>query len=508
MSTFLKQRLRNFREARRGNVAMMFAFGAPILMMGIAVAVDFSNASIVHTKLNAAADAAALAALTPAMMAETDAQAQAVAQSVFNARVDAIGSLISGDTTSTIVITEPNGPTSRQVVVTYSAKANTILGGVIGTASVTVQGTSTAQAKTPPNIDFYLLLDNSPSMALPATAAGITQMQSLTPTQDQSNGSGNSCAFACHQASTNNSDTMGNPCSDGSTPTVTYTYTYQDSNNHTVTVNVPNSLCATTDKHGNPTGLTQLDNFALARQNGIQLRLDELTSGISTLMSTANSFQNSGIYATPPAYRFAAYSMDSLWSIGVTNTRLMALTSDFINSWNSASANFGVMEMWANDQTCNSAACTGNGGTNDVATNYDNALSDMLNTLPTPGNGTNQAGDKPQEVLFFVTDGVEDESYGGRVIQTINGGGGAGVDYCAAIKATGVKIAILYTEYLAVTANAYYNANVAPLQSSIGPKLQACASSGLYVDAAIGADLGAALNQLFNLSIQQASLSK
>ena len=62
----------------------------------------------------------------------------------------------------------------------------------------------------PPNIDFYLLLDNSPSMALPADTAGITQMQNLTPTQD----GGNSCAFACHQASTNNSDTPGNLCTD------------------------------------------------------------------------------------------------------------------------------------------------------------------------------------------------------------------------------------------------------------------------------------------------------
>ena len=485
MSRSLKQSLRNFRDASKGNVAMMYAFGAPILIMGIAVAVDFSNASVVHTKLNAAADAAALSALTPAMMAKTDTQAQAVAQAVFNARVDAIGSLVTGQTTATITISEPNGPTSREVEVDYTAKTNTILGGVLGASSLTVKGTSVAQAQTPPNIDFYLLLDNSPSMALPSSAAGITQMQTLTPTQD----SGNSCAFACHQASTNNGDTQGNLCTDGTTPTLSYNGT-------------ANQLCDTTK------GKVQMDNYAMARHYNIQLRLDELTTGVTTLMSTANSFENSGIYATPPAYRFAAYSMDSLWSIGVTNTRLMALTSDFINSWNSASANFGVMEMWANDQTCNSAACTGNGGTNDVATNYDNALSDMLNTLPTPGNGTNQAGDKPQEVLFFVTDGVEDESYGGRVIQTINGGGGAGVDYCAAIKATGVKIAILYTEYLAVTANAYYNANVAPLQSSIGPKLQACASSGLYVDAAIGADLGAALNQLFNLSIQQASLSK
>ena len=72
-----------------------------------------------------------------------------------------------------------------------------------------VSGTSTAQASVPPNINFYLLLDNSPSMSLPATPAGITQMQTLTPKQD----SGAGCAFACHQASTNNGDTAGNPCS-------------------------------------------------------------------------------------------------------------------------------------------------------------------------------------------------------------------------------------------------------------------------------------------------------
>ena len=34
----------------------------------------------------------------------------------------------------------------------------------------------------------------------------------------------------------------------------------------------------------------------------------------------------------------------------------------------------------------------------------------MNTIMPNPGKGTNVAGDTPQEVLFFVTDGVEDES--------------------------------------------------------------------------------------------------
>ncbi len=148
MSAFLKERLRKFGAAHKGNVAMMFAFGAPVMMMGIAVAVDFSNASIVHTKLNAAADAATLAALTPAMMQKTDAQAQAVAQAVFDARVAAIGSLVTGRTTRTVQVSDPSGPNSRQVLINYSAQTNTILGGVLGPnwSSVTVQGSATAQA--------------------------------------------------------------------------------------------------------------------------------------------------------------------------------------------------------------------------------------------------------------------------------------------------------------------------------------------------------------------------
>jgi Flp pilus assembly protein TadG len=489
MSSFLKESLRRFVRARDGNVTMIFALSAPMLIFGIAIAIDFTNATIVRSRLNAAADAASLAALTPAMMQLTDAQAQAAATAMFNARAKAIGSLVTGQTTVTVTITHPttNGAqnmNTRVVSVEYWASTNTILGGVLGVNSMSVHNKSTSQATTPPNIDFYLLLDNSPSMSLPATTAGITQMQNLTPTQD----GGNSCAFACHMAGTNNSDSAGNLCTDGSTPTIPNGTT-------------PKQYCDTLR------GKVQMDNYAMARYYNIPLRLDELTTGISTLMQTANSYRTSGIYATPPVYRFAAYSMDSLWQIGVTNTRIMQLTSDFINQWNINQSSFGVMEYYSNDNGCGNAACTFGGGPNDVATNYDNALSDILNTMPTPGNGTNQAGDKPQEVLFFVTDGVEDESYGGRIIQTINGGGGAGVDYCAQIKAKGIKIAILYTEYLPVPKNSFYQSNVAPILNNIGPKLQACASPNLYYDAAIGTNLGTALSTLFSIVAQEAALS-
>ena len=385
MAGNLRERLRSFGRGCGGNVTMIFALSAPLLIFGIAVAIDFTNATIVRSRLNAAADAATLAALTPFMMQKADDDAKAAAIAMFDAHAAAVGTLVLGGTVLTVNITHPkNGDgtsnmNTRIVSLDYTAQTSAILGGVLKdvlppNAALGVHGTATSQATVPPNIDFYLLLDNSPSMALPATSDGITQMQTLTPTQD----GGNGCAFACHQASTNNSDTMGNLCTDKTTPTLSGG-------------GKAKQYCDTSK------GKVQMDNYALARNAGISLRLDELTTGVTTLMQTAKSYRDSGIYATPPTYQFAAYSMDSLWSIGVTNTRLMSLTTDFTNAWSSAKSGFGVLEYYSNDVSCGNPACTVAGTQNDVATNYDNSLSDMLNTLPTPGNGTNVPGDKPQE---------------------------------------------------------------------------------------------------------------
>ena len=98
-----------------------------------------------------------------------------------------------------------------------------------------------------------------------------------------------------------------------------------------------NAYCDTS-RHG-----AQIDNYQLARNNSITLRLDELNSAISTLMSTAQTTSNSTPYTPPPAYQFSINSMDSPWQIGFTN--LMSLTSNYVSGWTAASANFGVMEI-------------------------------------------------------------------------------------------------------------------------------------------------------------------
>ena len=64
--------------------------------------------------------------------------------------------------------------------------------------------------------------------------------------------------------------------------------------------------------------------------------------------------------------------------------------------------------------------------------------------MPTPGNGTNKVGDTPQEILFIVTDGVEDEavSSGGncqsstRECSTMVGS----KDWCTPLKNKGITV--------------------------------------------------------------------
>jgi hypothetical protein len=438
------------------------------------------------------------------MLQQSATVAQAAAAAMFKGLTENIPGLTAAPQP---IVTISAGATTltRNVEVSYSASVNTIFAQVLRVSTLPVSGVSEASAQAPPNIDFYVLLDNSPSMALPATQAGITQMQNLTTKQITGG-----CAFACHQADTSSTsgqtDTIYNPCGDGTTPNVT-------ANGYT------NAYC-NVSKH-----LAQLDNYALARKNNITLRLDELNSGVSTLLQTASTTSQSTLFATPPKYRFSIYSMDSLWQIGLNP--LMALTSSYTSGWTSASANFGLMEMYSNNKDCANSACSSSTTTpgGDVATNYDNSLKQLSETsyttaIPNPGNGTNQAGDTPQEVLFIVTDGVEDEESGSdRLEQTINDlagdpngapyGNAPGTNWCTEIKNRGIKIAILYTDYLAVTANSWYVSHVQPFQPEIGAALQACATPGLFYDAGLdSSNLGADLVKLFNAASQSGYLTQ
>ena len=207
--------LRRIARDRRGNVAITFGLSLLPAMFLIGMGLDFSSAIQKRSTLNAAADAAALAAVTPAMLTQTPAAAQTAATNIFKAQASLVSGLNYTDPQVTVVQTA----TTRTATVCYGGTCSTAssinnFANFLGQANWNISGSSTATAKAAPNIDFYLLLDNSPSMDLAATSAGITAMINATknaPTSGGNYGVGYSGALSPVMNPTQSADNLGNP---------------------------------------------------------------------------------------------------------------------------------------------------------------------------------------------------------------------------------------------------------------------------------------------------------
>ena len=129
--------------------------------------------------------------------------------------------------------------------------------------------------------------------------------------------------------------------------------------------------------------------------------------------------------------------------------------------------------------------------------------------MPTPGNGTNVKGDSPQEVLFFVTDGVEDEMVSGSRQQSV-----MSTSECTTIKNRVSRIAVLYHNLCALEPGDRNRRNFLvrditsqPFQSQIGSTLESCASPGLYQEVDTDQDISTALATLFINAVETAHLT-
>lgn len=175
---------------QRGNVMMLFAFALLPIVIAAGGLIDYSTATNSRQQLNALADAAALAAVSKTAMTQTAAEAQAQAERIFDAQVATAGATLEKRSVS---VTQTGA--TRSVEVSYSAKVETAFMKIAGFKTVSVSGWARSSAANPPYIDFYLLLDNSPSMGVGATTADINKM--IANTSDK-------CAFACHDQSNKN----------------------------------------------------------------------------------------------------------------------------------------------------------------------------------------------------------------------------------------------------------------------------------------------------------------
>jgi Flp pilus assembly protein TadG len=439
---FLKstQLLSRFRRDRRGNIAVVFALSLVPVISCIGCAIDYSRATQLRSKLQAAIDAASVGSVSkksPAFIAAGSMTSDgSIAAGVTDAKgiFDGNMSGTSGYTLNSMnaVVTKSGGTITSTT--TFSAEVPTTFMNVIGKTGMTVTGTSSAVTSMPLYIDFYLLLDNSPSMGVGATPSDVAKMVTNTP---------DACAFACHDLN--------------------------DNNNY----------------------------YKLAKTLGVTTRIDVLRTATQQLMDTAAATQT---YSSQ--FRMAIYDFGgSAQSAGL---RTLFSLSSSLSSAKTAAGNIDLMTV------------NGQNDNNDQDTNYTDVFPAVNNAISAPGAGTSSA---PQKYLFFVSDGVADENIGGSCLKPRTSGrcqSPINPALCTAIKTRGIKIAVLYTTYLALPTNAWYNSWIAPFNlgpygpspnSEIAQNMQSCASPGLYFEVSPTQGISQAMNTLFQKAVADARIS-
>ena len=454
----LRAWLYHFAIDRKANVAVIFALTMVPIIFLLGMTLDFTQAIRKKEQLDAAADAAAIAAVRPAMLTQTDTVAQDTAYAIFMSTANSLPGLAAVPT-PTITVTDSG--LSRTVSVSYNAASlNNFPKVLLNTASWPISGAATAQAAAAPNMNFYLLMDDSPSMAIGATTTDISNLITATAPAKQPASSSQNCGFACHET---------NIAHDGGTQ----------------------------------------DNLTIARNNNITLRIDLVTNAVNQLLNTWSNCPQSGVSGgvmqcmsalNNTTYKAALYTFDlGLNTLATLTTPTLAGTKV---------SNIQLMPVVYQNCVVTTTNCKTDNGT-DIA----GALTSLNSIMPTPGLGSNASGDTPQEVVFLVTDGVEDKiatscpnatfASNSRCQQPLD------TTMCNTIKSRGIKIAILYTEYLQLktpnvpVTDSWYMSWVDPYDEpasstgTIAQNLQACASPGFFSDVQTGGDISTALTNLF-----------
>ena len=402
---------------RRGGVAIMFGLMALPLIGLVGLSIDVGFTVMAKSRMDLAADAAALSAAKTAATAfaagatgaNAITQGQTTGQAWFLAQSGTTNGLTMG--VPTLTVAQTGGVFTASL--TYSGSMTTTIAQVFGFPVFPVTGASSATITVGGYADIDILMDISSSMGIAATAAGIAQLGPLALASNPTMAQSQNCAFGCHWDAGNN------------------------------------------------------DFYGLARKYNIQLRIDVLISAVQSVVSQLIT-QN-----TQALYRIGLFSFDTAFHI------IYPVSSNLSSALTAAQ---NVTVPLANPN-------------NEPDTNYPLAMQTITTTLGVSGNGSTAAS--PREYLFLVTDGVQDyvNANGQRVVAAMT------PDVCNAMKANGVTILVLYTQYIPLPTNAFYVDNVAPFASSIVPNLTACASAPEYYFAATDpSDIQAAMQRMLQLA--------
>ncbi|CAN7446310.1 pilus assembly protein [Pararhizobium sp. LjRoot255] len=440
---------------RSGNFALMGAIVIVPILGCAGMAIDFARAMELKAQLQNAADAAIVGSIAeksagvaqainmpqdgPVPLSEEEAEA------LFEAQMDSStgNTQYDPEAAADLKIDTVNASVRKSgkdiyAELTYQATLKTSFLRVIGKESITVSGKATATYQSQSFMDFYMLLDNTPSMGVAATPADVDNM--IKATAKVSDSGSRNCAFACHIVSEK--------------------------------------------------GVIKTDsNYFVARNNGITIRIDVVAKAVAALTLEAERTQS---YSNQ--FRMAAYTFGET-AVDVKLLKVAALTAD-------------LTKVKAGTDKIKLMSIPYQGYNSDQQTSFDNALTKINAEIGTPGNGTSSAS--PEKIVFFVSDGVGD-SYkpkgctkkltGSRCQEPID------TTFCKTLKDRDIKVAVLYTTYLPLPNNNWYNSWIKPFQSEIGTRMEECASPGFYFEVSPTEGIEAAMKTLFNKVVRSPRLT-
>src|SRR3984885_9316880 len=327
----LRAWLNRFARDRRANVAVITALTMVPIIFLLGMTLDFTQALRKKEQLDAAADAAAIAAVRPAMLMQSDTVAAATATAIFNSTAKSLSGLVAIPTPA-IAVTDVG--LQRTVSVSYNAASLNNFPKVLrNSASWPISGSATAQAASAPNMNWYLLMDDSPSMGIGATATDISSLITATAPSKQPASSPQSGASPCHET---------NIAHDGGTK----------------------------------------DNLAIARANNVTLRIDLVVNALNQLLISWTNCPQSGVTGgvmqcmsalNNTTYKAALYTFD-------TGLNTLATLTTPTLAGNQVS-NIALMSVLY--QNCVSlSSCN-----TDYGTDIKGALSSLNSIMPNPGLG-------------------------------------------------------------------------------------------------------------------------
>lgn len=456
----MKKSLRNWRDIlddRRGTVATIFGIVAIPTLLILGMGIDYGVATATRAKLDAAADAAGMAAITTAktviqgatgsadVTASAISQGQAAGLKSFAANAGHLGAVAVPIPSVTVTRTNQ----TLTATVSYSTSSPNTFGKIIGIPQTALGTTALSTLTMPTYINYYIIVDTSQSMGIGSTANDMQSLYNLVVANKNGSDGETGCVFGCHVLAPGQSIT----------------------------------------------------NEALAHNANppITLRIDAAASAIQTIISQAQTaYTNSG----------QALIQLSLWQ----------MQQDPTNPNTTGILQLAALEAYpfSNNLKAAKALDLGNNNSNGTGdTNFSMSLNYFNNNvLTTQGVGATQG--TALNYVFIITDGVSDTENGS--CQTCHVVTAFDPSLCQPIQAK-ATVGVLYTTYNPIYANnnsangleGNYAGLVSPIIGNVVPNLQTCASqptSLWYYEATDGPAITAGMQKLFASTAQQARVSR